>query len=76
MNDWNNQSARNIARALRDGVLTSEELTGEMLARIRNRNPALNAVIHLDAEQAMEQARPWTKSAVRVTSGACFTACP
>jgi len=57
MNDWNNQSARNIARALRDGVLTSEELTGEMLARIRNRNPALNAVIHLDAEQAMEQAR-------------------
>lgn len=57
MNDWNNQSARNIARALRDGVLSSEALTGELLARIRNRNPALNAVIHLEAEQAMEQAR-------------------
>ncbi|TDT43153.1 amidase [Halospina denitrificans] len=57
MNDWNNQSARNIARALRDGILTSEALTGELLARIRNRNPALNAVIHLEEEQAMEQAR-------------------
>ena len=57
MSDWNNQSARNIARALRDGILTSEALTGELLARIRNRNPALNAVIHLEAEQAMEQAR-------------------
>lgn len=57
MNDWNSQSARNIARALRDGILTSEALTGELLARIRNRNPALNAVIHLEAEQAMEQAR-------------------
>ncbi|MGM0450346.1 MAG: amidase family protein [Pseudomonadota bacterium] len=57
MSEWLDQPARALAAALRDGTVTSEAVTTDLLARIDARNPPLNAVIHLDRDRALEQAR-------------------
>ena len=46
-----------IARAIRDGAVTSQELTLAYLQRIEAVNPGLNAVVHVSAAQAMEAAQ-------------------
>jgi len=43
--------------AIASGALSAEDLTTECLARIRARDPELNAVIALDADAALERAR-------------------
>ena len=57
MSEWLDQPARELATALRDGRVTSEVVTTALLERIDARNPPLNAIIHLDRERALEQAR-------------------
>lgn len=51
------QDAHHAAQRLRSGQLTSLELTQALLKRIEAHNPALNAIITLDEDQALEQAR-------------------
>jgi amidase len=46
-----------MARAIRAGAVTSAELTQAYLRRIEAVNPGLNAIVHVDAERAMEAAR-------------------
>lgn len=50
------QSATTLARSLRDGEITSEELVEAYLLRIDKINPAVNAVVAL-ADDAIELAR-------------------
>src|SRR5690606_36395097 len=50
-------SAGTLARALRSGELTSEAVVAACLERIREVNPALNAVVQLAAEAALARAR-------------------
>ncbi|MCG7199184.1 amidase [Marinobacter pelagius] len=51
------QSAHELLRQLDAGTLTSEQLTQALLARIRDLNPDINAVVTLDENRALEQAR-------------------
>jgi amidase len=51
------QSARELARRLRRGEISSVEATEAHLERIEQHNPALNAVVSLDAERALGGAR-------------------
>jgi Asp-tRNA(Asn)/Glu-tRNA(Gln) amidotransferase A subunit family amidase len=53
------------ARAIATGSLDSEQLVGECLARIREREPAVQAWQHLDADQALAQARERDRAAGR-----------
>jgi amidase len=46
-----------IARAIREGAVTSRELTLGYLQRIEAVNPGLNAIVHVSATQAMEAAQ-------------------
>jgi amidase len=50
-------STRELARLLRDGQLSAVEALEAHLNRIDKRNPALNAVVSLDAENARSRAR-------------------
>ena len=50
------QPVRKLAEAVRTGQLTSKQLTRTYLDRIEAVNPSLNAVIHLEADQAMKHA--------------------
>ncbi|MEQ6884431.1 amidase family protein [Salicola sp. Rm-C-2C1-2] len=57
MSDWLDRPARQLTEALRTGRVASETVTSELLARIDARNPPINAVIYLDRERALDQAR-------------------
>lgn len=50
-------SAADAARAIRDGMLSSEELVAACLARIRELEPRVEAWQFIDAEHALSQAR-------------------
>ena len=50
-------SATQIALAIRQKEVSSEEVVGAYLARIEEVNPRLNAVVHLTAEAARREAR-------------------
>jgi Asp-tRNA(Asn)/Glu-tRNA(Gln) amidotransferase A subunit family amidase len=50
-------SATDAARALRDGLVSAEQLTEACLARIRDADPAVQAWTYLDPEHALAQAR-------------------
>lgn len=50
-------TARDAAQAIAAGRLTSEALVGQLLDRIREREPAVKAWAHLDREQALQAAR-------------------
>jgi amidase len=50
-------STTELAQAIRAGKLSVREALGAHLAQIATHNPALNAVITLDAERASERAR-------------------
>ncbi len=50
-------SAREAARAIRAGSVSSVELTRRMLDRIARLNPGLNAVVAQDPDRALAQAR-------------------
>lgn len=53
MDDW---SAKRLLDRLAAGEISSVELVQQMLARIESRNPALNAVVTLDADAALAEA--------------------
>ena len=50
-------SATRLAGAIRGGRVSAREVLSAHLAQIATHNPALNAVITLDAERATERAR-------------------
>jgi aspartyl-tRNA(Asn)/glutamyl-tRNA(Gln) amidotransferase subunit A len=50
-------SAAEGARRMRDGLLTSEELVGACLERVRALEPKVQAWTFLDEEHALQQAR-------------------
>jgi Asp-tRNA(Asn)/Glu-tRNA(Gln) amidotransferase A subunit family amidase len=50
-------SAADAARVVRDGAVSSEELVGACLARVREADPDIQAWAHLDPEHALAQAR-------------------
>lgn len=51
------QPAHNLLAQLEAGTLSSEKLVTDLLARIREHNPAVNAVVTLDKVRVLEQAR-------------------
>lgn len=53
---YDEADATELAEKVANGDVTPRELTEAALERIEARNPALNAVVHLDAERALEQA--------------------
>ncbi|MFN2359481.1 MAG: amidase family protein, partial [Marinobacter sp.] len=57
MNPLHYRSAIELVSDLKDGKLTSINVTGAFLDRIRQHNGTINAVVTLDEEKAMEQAR-------------------
>lgn len=57
MNELYRWSARELIQHLKDGSISSEEATRVLLARIERVNPTLNAVVTLDAERALRDAR-------------------
>lgn len=52
-------SASELAQAIRDHKISSQELVKAYLARIEGVNPAINAVVQLRAEAALEEARTY-----------------
>src|ERR687886_2852449 len=50
-------SATELARAIREKEVSSEEVVAAHLARIEEVNPKLNAVVHLTADAARARAR-------------------
>ena len=50
-------STTQLAYAIRSGHLSAREVLDAHLAQIATHNPALNAVVTLDAEHASERAR-------------------
>jgi amidase len=50
-------SARQVAAAIRAGHVSATEVLEAYLAQIASHNPALNAIITMDAERARERAR-------------------
>lgn len=56
MNDLTRLSARDIAARVRAGRLSAREVTQACIARVEALNPALNAVIGLDADAALAEA--------------------
>ena len=51
------QPAHELLTRLEAGTLSSEKLVTALLARIREHNPAVNAIVTLDEAGALEQAR-------------------
>lgn len=51
------QSAHDLLKQLEAGTLTSEALTTALLERIREHNPTINAVVTLDEQKALANAR-------------------
>ena len=49
-------SATQVAKAIQNGKVSSEEITLAALERIHQVNPALNAVVALASDRAMEEA--------------------
>ena len=50
--DLDYATATQLTGAIRDRELSSRELLGHILARVEQRNPALNAIVALDADRA------------------------
>lgn len=57
MHELLSRSATQIAKAIRDGEVSSEEITRAALERIDEVNPKLNAVVTLVANRALDEAR-------------------
>jgi amidase len=58
-------SALDAARAIRQGAVSSVELTKQVLRRIEKYNPKLNAIVTLDKEGALARAKAADEAAAR-----------
>ena len=70
------QSATDAARMLRRREISSRELTEELLARIDSVNPALNAVVELRREAALQEAATADEAITRGGDVGPLQACP
>jgi len=50
-------SATQVAEAISSRTISSQELVEALLGQIERRNPALNAIVTLDAEGARQRAK-------------------
>lgn len=50
------KDAIEMREAVASGAVSPKELVQETLEKIEQRNPSLNAVVHLQAERALEEA--------------------
>ena len=57
MTELHFRSASELTQALRRREVSSSELLAHFLARVEQRNPRINAVVHVDAARARERAR-------------------
>ena len=57
MSDIHYQSAGDLAGAIRRREISSHEVAGAFLARIAEKNPAINAVVTMDGESVCRRAR-------------------
>lgn len=57
MNELHYQTAHELLAQLEAGTLSSEKLVTALLTRIREHNPAVNALVTLDEAHALEQAK-------------------
>ena len=69
-------STTQLAAAIRAGHVSATEVLEAHLAQIEKYNPALNAVITLDAEQAHEWARAADEALARGEVWGRCMACP
>jgi amidase len=69
-------SARDAARAIRAGAVSSVELTTRMLARIAQHNPRLNAIVTLTPDAALARARAADEARARGEGGGLFPGVP
>ncbi len=56
MDELHYQPAHELLKQLEAGTLTSEQLVIALLARIREHNPAVNAIVTLDETRVLEEA--------------------
>lgn len=56
MDDYEAHDATGLAELVRQGRATPRELVEEAIARVEARNPALNAIVHLAADEARHAA--------------------
>ena len=66
-------SATDVVDRLRRKDVSSRELTEMLLARIDAVNPALNAIVELRGEAALEEAAAADRTIVRATGGRSLT---
>ena len=64
------QPAHELLKQLEAGTLTSEALITALLERIRDQNPAINAIVALDEHSALASARE-AVFALHGVAGAC-----
>ena len=57
MNDLIYASAKTIARAIQTKEVSSQEIVESCLQRIEQVNPELNAVVQIDEESALKEAK-------------------
>src|SRR5687768_4048299 len=65
MNELTYLTASQLAVAIRQGHVSSEEVVDAYLARLAQRNPALNAIVTLDEERTRALANEADKRRVR-----------
>src|SRR3546814_877908 len=55
--DWPFRASYQLAGAVASGEISATQLLDAQLARVRRYNPALNAIVALDEQRALERAR-------------------
>ena len=65
MDDLTFQSAKSLARAIREKSVSAREVVEAHLRRIEEVNPVLNAVVQLAAERAEAEARELDEALAR-----------
>ena len=60
------KDAIEMREAIASGEVSPKELVQETLEKIEQRNPSLNAVVHLQAERALEEAESRRLKAYRL----------
>ncbi len=76
MSDWGFKSAVELAGMIQAKEVGCLELLEYFLGRVERFNPALNAIVVLDADRARARAQEADEALARVRIGDRFTGCP
>ena len=69
-------TARELAQTIRERKVSAVEVVQAHLAHIERHNPALNAIVTLDGERALDRAREADAALARGEIWGRCTACP